>query len=194
MISFLVFVLTVNLAPGPANAASAEMGRSHGYRNCQDFLLGMAVSFFVSMAFCGFLVSAVRAMRPVAVAWLQYAGSGLILFLAAENLDPRRYGGAGPLEKMGFYHGLVLQAMNPRTLVYGLVIYTSFLVELTGTGQAIATSAAILSLVAFVANSVWAEVHPSFAGEEVDERWLRSTRILTSLIMVYVAGDASGVL
>ena len=94
---------------------------------------------------------------------------------------------------MLFKHGFLLQALNPKAIIFGLTIYTTFLSSLTDRPFLLSISTVLLAAVTFCSVSLWA-----FSGVHIGgflhlthiRRWVNL--ILVGLL-VYCAVMLSGV-
>ena len=188
-----VFVLVTTFTPGPGNITSAAMGMMYGYRSTLRFLFGMVVGYLVIMLFCAFLSSTILRIIPTIEPVLRLAGAGYILWLAVGTARATYDFTSNKKSLMRFKHGFILQALNPKAIVFGLTIYTTFLAGISGTPYILALSTFVLAVVTFCSVSVWA-----FSGSQIqrfihNEHIRRLTNLILVTLLVYCAANLSGV-
>lgn len=193
LIPFAAFAVVTTFTPGPNNISSASMGVLYGYRKTLHYLTGIASGFFLVMLLCAYLATSLFALLPAAEPVLRVAGSLYILWLAY-GAARASYGFNGKDQSpLGFKKGFFLQAFNPKVLVYGLTIYSTFLSSIAGNYLALSLFALLLAGNAFCATSTWA-----LCGAAIRSRLQRSkVKLLVNtalvLLLIYTAIDLSGI-
>lgn len=187
-----VFVLVTTFTPGPGNIASASMGMMYGYRSTLRFLFGMVIGYLVIMLFCAFLSSTLLRITPAIEPVLRLAGAGYILWLAVCTARATYDFTSINKSPVHFKHGFLLQALNPKAIVFGLTIYTTFLAGISGRPFILALSTFVLAVVTFCSVSLWA-----FSGDQIQgfihhEHIRRFANLILVTLLVYCAVNLSG--
>ncbi|MCB0124534.1 MAG: LysE family translocator [Caldilineaceae bacterium] len=188
----ITFILIATFSPGPSNISSAVMGVLHGYRKTVPFLLGMVVGFLVLMSTCAWAATTVMRVFPALQPILQYLGAAYIIYLAYGMLKASYTFAttehADRIEDpLGFVQGFVLQALNPKLVVYGLALFSTFLAPLAEVPFPIALAVPLLACVAFCATSTWA-LFGSLIKTQLRHPWIQlGVNIMLSLLLVYTA-------
>ena len=193
----LVFAFVTIFTPGPNNILSSSMGALYGLRRALPLMLGVATGFVMIMI-ASLGVSAVLTARfPSAIPGLRVAGAVYVLWLAWGV-----YRGGGRLHQsdkaskpLGFVSGLVLQLANAKVMLFGLTVFSGFLVPLTESGPKALLWVAPPALGILCLSSVflWA------LGGHIIRRWLSTPRrarvvaIVFAAALVYAAVDLSGI-
>ncbi len=125
--AFLIAMAAVELTPGPnmgwLAALSAQYGRSAGFRAVAGVTLGLAIQLVAAATG----LSTLLAEMPVVYEALRWAGVAFMVYLAFEAW--RNTGSASPLSRnpsAGFWRGLVANVLNPKALVFYLVVVGQF--------------------------------------------------------------------
>jgi threonine/homoserine/homoserine lactone efflux protein len=131
--AFLIAMAVVELTPGPnmgwLAALSAQHGRSAGLRAVAGITLGLALQLVAAATG----VSTLLAEIPVLYEGLRWAGVAFMVYLAVEAW--RDTGSVSPLKRnlaAGFWRGLVANILNPKALVFYLVVVGQFADEHAG--------------------------------------------------------------
>ena len=188
------FVLVATFTPGPGNITSAAMGMMHGYRRTLPFLSGIVAGYFIIMTLCAFLSSTLLEIIPSVEPVLRVTGTCYILWLAVATARATYNFSSGDTSPMAFRHGFLLQAINPKAIIFGLTIYTTFLSGIIDRPVFLSISTFFLTIATFCSVSLWA-----FGGVQMQEYLhLDSIRKLVNFILfalfVYCAVSLSGVL
>ena len=192
--AFIGFVVVTTFTPGPNNIASMSVGLSHGYRKTLRFILGVATGFFGVMCLCAVIAELLIGFVPSAEPYLRIAASLYIVWLAVHTFLGSLKADAEAAPPLAFKDGLLLQLLNPKVIVYGLTLYSSFLLALAGHVGLLALSAAIFALVSFASTSTWSLAGTSLA--RVFRRPVARKAIAgaLALLLLYSAVESSGLL
>ena len=188
----IVFILIATFSPGPSNISSAAMGVLHGYRKTLPFLLGMVIGFLALMSACAWASTTVLRLFPTLQSILKYIGAAYIVYLACGMLkasytfatDEQGTSAAKPL---GFGKGFVLQALNPKLVVYGLALFSTFFAPLAERPLQIALVVPLLAAVAFCATSTWTLGGTLIKNQLRHPQMQFGVNVLLSLMLVYTA-------
>lgn len=192
-IPLLVFVLVATFTPGPGNIASATMGMIYGYRRSLSFLAGIVAGYSLVILLCAALSGTLLELLPRVEPVLRIIGAGYILWLAIATLRASYGASAEDSSPMQFKHGFLLQALNPKAVIFGITIYTTFLSGYTSDLLFVTSSVTLLAAFTFCSISTWA-----FAGDRIQKHLhQRHIRQLLNLVLftllVYCALTLSGI-
>lgn len=157
ILPFLAFALGTVITPGPNNITSASAGIQWGYKKTMPYLIGISCGFLFIMLISGLFTSYISSVSQVVFNVLKWLGASYLIYLAVVPLLKRPSGTASKKAlNYSFLSGFGLQLINPKTLIYGMTIYSSFAVLVSGSVVSVIISAISLSLVAFTCTSLWA--------------------------------------
>jgi cysteine/O-acetylserine efflux protein len=190
----VAFILVATFTPGPGNITSAAMGMIYGYRRTLGFLAGIVTGYLMIMLLCAFLSSTLLVIIPSVEPVLRLAGAGYILWLAVGTARATYNFSSENKPPMRFKHGFWLQALNPKAIVFGLTLYTTFLSGITDRPIILAISTFVLATVTFFSVSLWA-----FGGFQVQgylhlEHIRKGVNFVLFSLLVYCAVTLSGVI
>jgi cysteine/O-acetylserine efflux protein len=190
-----VFVAVTTFTPGPNNILSASLAAIHGHRRARPFMLGVASGFLVIMLLCATLSTLLLHRLPAVAPVLRVVGALYILWLAAGVYRGSRawFASAEVPEPPSFVQGFALQFLNPKAIVFGLTVYTTFLAPLLARPVTGLLSAPLLALVSLSTMATWA-----LAGHLVRRRVRTTTRARVvggalALALAWTAWDLAGV-
>src|SRR5262245_50426006 len=156
LIPLLSFILISTFTPGPSNISSASMGVLHGYKHSLNYQFGLAAGVFFMMLLSGWISTTLLSIFPAIEPILRYVGAGYILYLSYGILRANYMFAEADTNRLGFGHGVALQILNPKMIVYAFTLFSVFLAPMTSNAALLVLVAAVLSAIAFVATSVWA--------------------------------------
>jgi cysteine/O-acetylserine efflux protein len=165
----------------------------HGYKNTLNYLAGLATGVFLVMLLSGWISTALLSFLPVLEPALRYIGAGYILYLAFAILKASYTFNEDNVKPMGFVHGLMLQLLNPKLIVYALTLFSAFLAPITGDVTLLVLAVVLLTMTAFCATSVWALFGTVIKTYLHYSRVKAFLNITLSLFLVYKAIEHSGI-
>ena len=194
LIPLLVFVVIATFTPGPGNITSAAMGMLYGYRRTFGFLMGIVIGYLLIMMLSAFvskgLLTAIPAVEPV----LRIFGVCYLLYLTVGTARATYATEQGDQEPMAFMHGFWLQTLNPKAVIFGLTLYSTFLSPLAAQPVALVLSTLLLAGVTFASVSLWA-----FTGTRIGTflhvpMVRQGVNFVLVILLLYCAVALSGVL
>ena len=194
LVAFLTFVFVTAYTPGPNNISSASMGILHGYRGTLPYILGIISGFFLVMLLASWVATAILAILPSFEQILRIFGALYILWLAYHTLRASYNFDEKDQKKLGYGSGMLLQALNPKGIVYGLTIFSSFLAPLTGNLANQFIAALGLTAVSFSAVSTWALFGSAIRQYLRNPRFQQVVNLILALLLIYTAIDLAGLL
>ncbi len=187
LFSLISYVLISTFTPGPSNISSASLSVLHGYKNTLKYQAGLAVAVFIMMFLSGWLSTALLDLFPALEPVMHYAGAAYILYLAFGILKASYTFTEEDTKPLGFTHGLMLNILNPKLVVYSFTLFSAFLASITTNFALLVLACVLLAATSFCATSLWA-----LFGTAI-KTWLHQpalkaiVNIVLSLSLVYTA-------
>lgn len=184
-INFLTYAIITTATPGPNNIMSMSNAGRVGLKKSYPFNLGIWVGFMAVMILCTVLSSALNAVMPMIKTPMLMTGAAYMLYLAYKTLKR-----SAQIEekqvKNGFLPGLLLQFINPKIYIYGMVSMETYILpyfhnsplKLLGFAMLLATIGCFFNLCWAVFGSVFRILF---------SRYARLTNTVMSLLLVYCA-------
>jgi cysteine/O-acetylserine efflux protein len=193
-LALISFVIVTTLTPGPNNISSASMGILYGYQKTTRYLFGITVGFFLMMLLSGLISTTLIRIIPAFENIMRVIGAGYILWLAYHTLKASYAFTEGDQLFFGFSKGFFLQLLNPKVIVYGLTLYSTFLGDIASNPLYLLLSALVFAGVAFFATSVWALFGATIRTYINRPRVKQVLNTALSLLLVYAAVELSGLM
>ena len=187
LFSIISYVLISSFTPGPSNISTASMAVLHGYKNTLKYQGGLALGVFMLMFLSGPLSVTLLSIFPALEPILRYIGAGYILYLAFSILKASYTFAEKDAKPLGFMHGLMLQILNPKLVVYAFSLFSLFLASITKSFIPLALICVLLAVTSFCATSVWALFGTAIKAYLHNPRLKAIVNIILSLSLVYTA-------
>ena len=190
----LSYVLISTFTPGPSNISSASIAVQQGYKNTLNYQGGLAAGVFFVMLLSGWISTTLLGIFPALEPALRYIGAGYILYLALGILKASYTFTDQNVKPLGFVHGLVLQVLNPKLIVYAFTLFSAFLAPITNNVALLVLVVVLLAATSFGATSVWAIFGTAINTYLHNPRLKAIVNILLSLSLVYAAIALTGLI
>ncbi len=170
--AFLTYAVLTTITPGPNTILSMSNGSRKGFFRGLPLNLGMWCGFSLVMVGCALLCSLLSAWIPVIRRPMLYVGAAYLLWLAWKTF--RRSGEIAEKESKGdFLTGFVMQFVNPKVMLYGIMSYEAYILPVfEGQYVKLLGFAFVLSTVGFVNGLLWSAGGSAF-------KWLFSKHAKT---------------
>jgi cysteine/O-acetylserine efflux protein len=194
ILSIITFALITTFTPGPNNISSASVGLNNGYIKTLPYLLGIFSGFFVIMILSAFLSVSLINTFPRIERILAIVGSLYILWLAYHTLIANYNFEDEKKSPLGFFRGFLLQILNPKVIIYGITLYSTFLKDLPRYSFQLPLTALFFAFISFCSISTWT-LFGSFIRKYLTN--IKAKLILNvfmSLLLVLTAVKISGII
>ncbi len=187
VVSLFMFAFVTTFSPGPNTISSASMGLSFGYQRSFRYMLGIAVGFFLIMLSCSLLSAFIQSYLPKMVTVLSCIGSLYIFYLAYHTLKSGYSFSKDESQPLGFGRGFMLQVVNPKVIILGLTVYTTFLSSMPHTWFNLIFSTCGFTMMSFAAVSSWAKFGALIGETMQKERTRKIVNTFLAVSLCYVA-------
>lgn len=193
-VPFLSFGFIASFTPGPNNISCTSMGVLYGYKKTLRYILGIVIGFFLVMLTCALIASTLLTLLPSLETIMRIAGAVYIAWLAVETLGASYTFNIEERKPLGFWRGLMLQVLNPKAIVYGITMYSTFLKPIKGFIVWQIGSALSFAVVVFLATSTWV-LFGSVIRKYLNQPIVRKVvNIILSILLLYTAIELSGLI
>lgn len=188
----LTFALITTFTPGPNNITSASMGLNNSYRRTLPYLLGIFSGFYIIMILCAFMSVTLIQKLPGIEKILGAVGAIYILWLAYHTFKANYSFTESNQEPLGYVKGLLLQILNPKVIIYGITIYSTFLKELPRNTIVLPISALFFAFISFSSITTWTLFGAFIRKYMKNDRIKFILNLVLSLMLVLTAVKISG--
>lgn len=187
----LTAALTV-WSPGPNNILLLSTASKYGLKKNMKFMLGIWTGSLSLMILCGllgsFLASVVPEIRPV----MTWVGAGYLLYLAWQTYRRLPPGEGDTQKEPSYVMGIFLQLINVKIIIYGLTMFSSFILPYEQRPLFLLFYAFYLMTMGAIGNLIWA-----FAGNILKKFYkehYKLVNVIMALLLVWCALRVIGVL
>ena len=152
--SFLTYAVVTAVTPGPNTLMSMSNGGRLGFRRALPFNFGIWAGFTVVMLLCTALCGALSALIPRIRLPMLVLGAAYMLHLAWKTWRSGPLSG-GQSGGDGFWSGLLLQFINPKIYIYGIVSMEAYILPNVSSRSVVALFALGLAFTGFVLTLCW---------------------------------------
>ena len=183
--SFLTYAVITAATPGPNNIMSMSNAGRLGFRRALPFNLGIWVGFTIVMVLCTLFCTALSALIPAIRLPMLVLGAAYMLYLAwgtFRSSDVIQEDHA----REGFRSGLLLQFINPKIYLYGVMSMEAYILPYySGQPAVLLFFALLLAFIGFVFTLAWAAFGSVF--RLLFSRHARVVNTIMALLLVYCA-------
>ena len=183
--AFLTYAVITAATPGPNNIMSMSNAGRLGFRRALPFNLGIWVGFTIVMVLCTLFCTALSALIPAIRLPMLVLGAAYMLYLAwgtFRSSDVIQEDHA----REGFRSGLLLQFINPKIYLYGIMSMEAYILPYySGQPAVLLFFALLLAFIGFVFTLAWAAFGSVF--RLLFSRHARTVNTIMALLLVYCA-------
>ncbi len=183
--SFLTYAVITAATPGPNNIMSMSNAGRLGFRRALSFNFGIWVGFTIVMVLCTLFCTALSALIPAIRLPMLVLGAAYMLYLAwgtFRSSDVIQEDHA----REGFRSGLLLQFINPKIYLYGIMSMEAYILPYySGQPAVLLFFALLLAFIGFVFTLAWAVFGSVF--RLLFSRHARTVNTIMALLLVYCA-------
>lgn len=125
--SFFSYNFITHITPGPNNIVALNAAGNVGLRNSRSILVGMFSGLHVLLLLCGLFSAALASLLPEYMHIIRYLGAAYILWLAFDVARSKPDTAGGSLAGMTFLRGFLLQFANVKAILYGVSVFTIYI-------------------------------------------------------------------
>lgn len=146
-------------SPGPNNILLLSTASKFGIRKNLRLMLGIWTGSLTLMCLSGIFCSALSRVIPGILPVMKYVGAAYILVLAWQTLNRRPPDDSAGDREPSWLMGLLLQLLNVKIIVYGLTMFSTFILPNEERVPVLFLFAVYLMILGAIGNLIWA-----FAG------------------------------
>lgn len=184
-LNFLSYAIVTAATPGPNNLMSMSNGSRLGFRRALPFNLGIWAGFSDAMLLCTFFCSSLTAAIPKIKTPMLIAGALYMLVLAwktfrSNSVIEEKH------SRSGFFSGLILQFVNPKLYIYGIVSMEAYILPYyQERREVLVLFALLLAFIGFAFTLCWSLFGSAF--KLLFSKYAKVTNTVMALLLVYCA-------
>lgn len=143
-------------SPGPNNILLLSTASKYGLKKNVKLLLGIWTGSLSLMCLCGLFCSALTTFIPGISPIMKYVGAAYILFLAWQTWKRMPPAENTAEKEPSYVMGLLLQLLNVKIIIYGLTMFSSFILPHETRIPVLFLFAVYLMILGGIGNLIWA--------------------------------------
>lgn len=184
-LSFLSYAVLTTATPGPNNIMSMSNASRIGLKRSFPFNIGVWVGFSIVMLFCTLFCNTLVEIIPKIKMPMMILGALYMLWLAWKTFRSSSVSDQAS-EQITFLSGLILQFINPKIYIYGIVSMQAYILPFyQGQWTKLVFFALLLATIGASFNICWALFGSLF--RVLFSQYARITNTIMALLLVYCA-------
>lgn len=157
LFNYIPYALITNFTPGPNNILALNSTKTYGFKKSWKVLLGICSGFTVIMIACGIICVSLKSISDTYQSIMKYVGATYMFWLAWHIFisKPSDVSKSSPKE-LTFLYGFIVQFVNIKVLLYGMVSISTFILPYTQSIFIISLFICGMSTLGAIAALVWA--------------------------------------
>lgn len=143
-------------SPGPNNILLLSTASKYGLKKNLKLLFGIWTGSLSLMCLCGLFCSALTTFIPGISPIMKYIGAAYILFLAWQTFKRTPPAENESEKEPSYVMGLLLQLLNVKIIIYGLTMFSSFILPHEHRIPVLFLFAVYLMILGGIGNLIWA--------------------------------------
>lgn len=183
--AFLTYAVVTAATPGPNNIMSMSNGNRLGFRRALPFNFGIWAGFTIVMVACTLFCTALSTLIPTIRLPMMILGAAYMLYLAwgtfrSSDVIQEDH------SREGFLSGLLLQFINPKIYLYGILSMEAYVLPYYEDRPVILfLFALLLAFIGFVFTLCWSAFGSVF--RRLFSQYARIVNTIMALLLVYCA-------
>lgn len=185
-LAFFSYAITACISPGPNAVISLSNSNRYRLRKSLTFNLGISVGVLAVLLLCSVFSFTLLSVFPSLKEIMKWGGAAYIVYLAWQTYKSTPINDE-EISKQGnlFIQGLILQFANPNTILYGLTVFSNFIVPHYKLPVMIVLFCLLLSLIAFMCTACWTLFGSVF--KKIVIKYSKAVNTVMALLLVYCA-------
>lgn len=164
-------------SPGPNNILLLSTSSKYGIRRNLKLLLGIWSGSLTLMCMSGIFCSTLGKVIPGIRIYMKYAGAAYILYLSFKTFRRRPPADTSAEKEPSYFMGLFLQLLNIKIILYGLTMFSTFILPYENRIPVLFLYAVYLMILGAAGNLIWA-----FAGNLLKRLYDAHYRLMNSVM------------
>jgi threonine/homoserine/homoserine lactone efflux protein len=159
----------------------------YGFRKSITFNYGVFIGFFIILGLCNLFSYTLFSLLPSIKPIMTYIGAGYILYLAWKTYHSNNTQTEKKNDKntATFLSGFLLQFVNPKTILYGITTFSTFVVPYYSSPAVLGLFTFTLAFMGFISTLCWSLFGSVF--QRFLSNYEKVINTIMALLLVYCA-------
>lgn len=155
--AFISYVFVTTFTPGPNNIMSMSNASRYGLKKSLGFNYGVSVGFFIILMLSNIFSYSLYKLIPTIKPFMTVIGASYIFYLAWKTFKSKPHKNMDESKRTNtFAKGILLQFVNPKGIIYGITLSSTFIVPYYKSILILVLFAISLSIIALISTITWA--------------------------------------
>lgn len=168
-------------SPGPNNIMLLSTASKYGIKKNLKFMLGIWTGSLTLMILCGVFCSALASLIPGIQPVMKYVGAAYLIYLAYKTLRRLPPQESSSEKEPSYIMGIFLQLVNVKIIVYGLTMFSTFILPHVQSTILLFPLAFYLMILGAIGNLIWA-----FAGNILKRFYTAHYRLMNIIMALLI--------
>lgn len=168
-------------SPGPNNIMLLSTASKYGIKKNLKFMLGIWTGSLTLMILCGVFCSALASLIPGIQPVMKYVGATYLIYLAYKTLRRLPPQESSSEKEPSYIMGIFLQLVNVKIIVYGLTMFSTFILPHVQSTILLFPLAFYLMILGAIGNLIWA-----FAGNILKRFYTAHYRLMNIIMALLI--------
>lgn len=184
LLSFLPYAFVTAFTPGPNNILALNTVSNYGWKKGKPIVIGIACGFLCVMIFSAFACFELAKFLPIVTNSMKFIGAAYMIWLAVHIALSKPHN-KEESKNCSFWSGFILQFVNVKIILYGITIYTGYVLSVSQSFSHLLTAVFFNTLIGISGTMTWA-----LAGAVLQKyitKYYKPFNIIMALILVWCA-------
>lgn len=184
--SLLIFAMVASFTPGPNNIMALMLANRFGLSRTVNFCLGVGTGFFIIILVCCFFNVMLHHALPKAEPVMAVLGALYLVYLAFKMMTSKLGNDSESGARHNSFHaGMLLQFINPKGILYGITVTSTFILPYNSSYTALLSYSVIVALIGCVGTFSWSIFGSVFRN--LLAKYQRGFNVVMGLLLIYCA-------
>ena len=188
-LAMCLFSLSMSISSGPVNIITFTTGINHGVNKALPFVSGATTGFTLLLLMIGLGIGNIFSEHPAFQAILAYTGTGYIVYLGYKIAATKSKFESKAMDLPGFWHGFLLQWLNPKAWAACLAGVSAF--KLSDSTTMLMLFVGLYFVICYLSIASWAVLGKTIESNlkhhiRLLNGFMGSALILVALYLLYI--------
>lgn len=186
LVPFLSYVFVTTFTPGPNNIMSMTNANRYGFRKTLPFNFGVFAGFIIILLLCTYFDLLLLNLLPRIQLGMEVLGATYMAYLAYLVITSKpKISSDDASGAPTFISGMLLQFVNPKVILYGITVVSSFILPIYKSDSILITFSILLALLGLISTCCWSLFGSLFQGYLA--KYQRPVNFIMGILLLYCA-------
>src|SRR5690625_171944 len=180
----ILYAFVSSFTPGPNNVMALLFANQYGFKRTFKFCLGVGIGFLAIIILSSYFNLLLKNYIPKIEITMSIIGAAYMLYLAGKIIKSKYEDQDNDgIENNGFIAGVLLQFVNPKGILYGITVVSTFVIPYHASNSSLLFYAVFLALIGFMGTLSWSVFGSVF--KKFLAKYRSQFNIVMALLLMY---------